>query len=118
MLGKLELRTETVRVGPDEGIPLPTDHLGRNWLPGELGQLRLVVKQIELTRRARHEQVNDALHPGSKVRRTRSQRIGRSVLVSPHRPSHPARQQRGQRHLPDADTALLQEVTAGDVEVE
>ena len=46
---------------------------GMSW-PSCFVQLRLVVEQIELRRRAGHEQIDDALRLGREVRRARRER--------------------------------------------
>ena len=53
VLRELEPRPEHGRVGADEGVALAADDRRRERLAFELRQLRLVVEQVELARRAR-----------------------------------------------------------------
>jgi hypothetical protein len=69
VLREFESRAEHGRVGADEGVALAHDDRGRNGLAFELGQLGLVVEEVELGRRAGHEQVDDALGLGRKMGR-------------------------------------------------
>ena len=77
VLRELEPRPQHRRVGADERIALPADHRGRNRLALQLRQFRLVVEQVELARRARHEQMDDPL----RLRR-------RSAAAAAARPRH------------------------------
>ena len=113
-LRELEPRAEHGGVGADEGVALAADDLRRHRLAFELGQLRLVVEQVELAGRPGHEQVDDAPWPSAaKCGVLRRERVRR-----PARPRAAERlgQQRRQRDLADADAAVAEEVAAGDAE--
>ena len=69
--GELELRPQHGGVGADEGVALTADDRRRERLAFHLGELRLVVEQIELARRAGHEQVDDGLRLAGEVGRMR-----------------------------------------------
>ena len=75
MSGELEPRSQDGGIGLNEGVPLALDDFGRNRLAFQLRQLRLVVEQFELTRRARHEQIDDAFGRRRKMRRLGSRRV-------------------------------------------
>ena len=69
MTRKPKLRPHDRGVGTNEGVPLTTNHRRREGLSLQLGQLRLVVEEVELTGSARHEEVNDPLGTRREVRR-------------------------------------------------
>ena len=112
MPGEFEPRPKGRRIRADERIALPPDNLRWNRFSLVLRELRLVVKQIELARRPRHEKMNDRLGSWRRVRGLDCQRIacrraGRSA---------PGIGEEGrQRNLPDSYTALIEKVPAGDL---
>ena len=73
-----------------------------------LRQARLVIEQLELRRRTRHEHVNDRLRLRLKMR-------GSGHIRTLRRSISRFRQQRSQRDLARADGAIVEEVSAGDV---
>ncbi len=106
MLRELESRGHQARIRPDEGVTLILDDLGRHGLAVVLPQGRLEIEQIELARRAGHEQINDARRLRREVRRFRRHR--------PAGPRRSLRQQRRQRDLAHPDAAILEEMPAHD----
>ena len=89
------------------------DDAGRNLLAVVLLQQRLVVEQVELRRRARHEQEDDVL---GLRREVRPDLLRRAPAPSAEAAGEqPLVHQRGQRQRPDAEPDVLEEVTAGDV---
>ncbi len=58
---EVEWRAEDLGCALDEGEALALDDLGRNVLPVVLAQGGLVIEEVELRRRARHEQEDDLL---------------------------------------------------------
>jgi hypothetical protein len=60
VLLELKRRAEQLRGAFDEREALALDVLRRNVLPVVLGQRRLGIEQIELRRRTRHEEIDDA----------------------------------------------------------
>src|ERR1043166_2263139 len=74
---EFELGGEKLRIRPDKSVLLTLHYLGRHWLAVVLCQLWLVIKQIELTRRAGLKEINDMPGPGRKMWRPRRQRICR-----------------------------------------
>ena len=81
---------------------LARDQGRRNRLAVVLPQLRLVFEHVELARSARHEQVDDVLDLGRKVRRTRLHRQARFLL----RPEQlPIAQDLRERNLAEAYAA-------------
>jgi hypothetical protein len=67
--GEGEARAEHGGVGADEGVALAADDRWREGLALELGELRLVVEEVELAGGAGHEQVNDGLGLALVMRR-------------------------------------------------
>ena len=61
--GELELRPQQLRVGVDERGPVAFEQFGRRQRAVVLGQLRLVVEQLQMAGRTGHEQEDDALGP-------------------------------------------------------
>ena len=107
VLGELEARPEHGRIGPDEGVALAADDRRRHRLAFELRQLRLVVEQIELARRAGHEQMNDALRLRREVRLARRQRVCVGATRPPRRrDANASVSSAGERDLAHADAAL------------
>ena len=85
-----ERRSEQPRRSLDEREPLAfRDELRRNLLAVVLLQRRLVVEQIELRRRAGHEQINDVLRLRREVRRA-LERTGRLPCCANNRSSSSA----------------------------
>ena len=78
-----------------------------NVLAVVLGQRRLGIEQIDLRRRAGHEQVDDALRLRGKSSLAAS---GGRALASQRR----LVDQRGQREAADAEGGLLEEMAARD----
>ncbi len=111
MPGKLELRPQQLRVRVDERGPVSLEQFGRRQLPVELGQLRLVVEQLQMARAARHEQENYALRFGRRGRGLRGQWIDRTAgRCATNTTIH----QLGQRDRTESDAALLQKPAAAD----
>src|SRR5262249_59937071 len=77
-----ELRAEELGTRVDERGPVVLDQLRWRERSVELGELRLVVEQFEVARRAAHEQVDDPLGLRGEVRllwverRAGSRRLG------------------------------------------
>ena len=105
-----EGRAEQPRRALDEREPLPLrNELRGNLLAVVLLQRRLVVEQIELRRRAGHEQIDDVLGLRREVRRARRERTVGSVCANSRSSSSadsatPA----------DAEAGLLEEMAARD----
>ena len=93
-----------------EGEALALDEFGGNRLAVQLGQLRLVVEQLQLTRRTGHEQEDDVLGLGGEVRLLRGQRVGEGPVI---RRRAAFVQERRQRGGAEADAALAEEMAAG-----
>ncbi len=102
--------------GLDERRAIALDQLGRRQGAVELGELRLVVEQLQMAGRAGHEQEQDPLGLGRIMRRPRSHGIegqgpgrvdvGRVSLLL---------QQLAQRHGTEPDAALFEEPSPGDL---
>ena len=103
VLGELELRAEQLRVRIDERGPVALEQLGRRQRAVELGELRLVVEQLQVAGRAGHEQEDDVLRARRKVRLLRRERIGG------RRAAPCAAGQLAERDRPQADAAFLEE---------
>ena len=73
--GELELGAEQLRVGLDERGAIALDQLRRRQRAVELGELRLVVEQLQVAGRAGHEEEQDPLGLRCIMRRLRRQRI-------------------------------------------
>jgi hypothetical protein len=98
-------------VGPDERVALSVDDGRRQRLAFELGQLGLVVEELELRGRARHEEMDDGLGLGRMVGQA-----GDLAGAGGGEAAHGAvGHQGGEGDLADAEGALLEEVPAGDV---
>ena len=92
-----ERRAEQLRRALDESEALALGNdLGRDLLAVVLLQLRLVIEQVELRRRAGHEQIDDVLGLWREVRRP----DGRMVPSRPGLREKPLVQQRRQRQAP------------------
>src|SRR5690606_31206532 len=76
-----------------------------------LPQERLVVEQIELRRRAGHEEVDDLLRLRREVRTDTMSDRGRGVLS--RRGEQPLVEQRRERDAAQAEAGLAEEVSAG-----
>ena len=74
VLLELERRTQQLRPSLDEREPLALDELLRDVLPVVIDQRRLGIEQIDLRRRAGHEEKNDALGLGREVQSLRLRR--------------------------------------------
>jgi hypothetical protein len=74
----------------------------------ELGELRLVIEQIELRRRPDHVQVDHALGARRKLRQTRAKWVGwgQSTLASGEALLH----QRAERHCAETDARRIQKL--------
>ena len=110
VLAERERRAEQTRRPFDEREPLPfRDEFRGDLLAVVLLQRRLAVEQVELRRRARHEEIDDVLRLRREVRRARRQRVvaflREELLV----------QQRRQREAADAEAGLPKEVPPGHV---
>ena len=85
MFGELELGAEQGGVWVDEGGAVIFDQICRGRFAVPLGQLRLVVEQLQVAWRASHKQEDDALGFGGKMRLPGRERIrdrqGRSPAV-------------------------------------
>ena len=68
MAGELVARAEDGGVGADERVTLAVDDRGREGFAFQLGQLGLVVEELELRRCAGHEEVDDRLGFGWVMR--------------------------------------------------
>jgi hypothetical protein len=115
VLGEPELGAQERRIRVDEGGAIPLEQLGGRQLAVELGQLRLVVEELEMARRARLEHEDDALGLGREVRRLGGQRIDHSARRRTGvrgAASQDAAEQRMQRDRAEADAALLEEPAA------
>ena len=75
VLGELELRPQQRRVRVDERGAIALEQLGRRQLAVALRELRLVVEQLEVARRAGLEQEDDALRLRREVRLLRGERV-------------------------------------------
>src|SRR5439155_15149418 len=105
-----ERRPEQARRAFDKSKSLPfRNELGGNLFAVVLLQRGLVVEQVELCRRARHEQVNNVLRFRCEVGRSRCE--GTRSLPGEQR----LVEQRGQRQPADAEAGLLEEMTARHV---
>ena len=74
-LANLNFGPEQLGVGVDERRAIALEQLGRGQRAVELGELRLVVEQLQVARPARHEQEDHPLGLGREVRRLGRQRI-------------------------------------------
>src|SRR5438046_5010099 len=72
---KFELGREQGRIGLYERVLLAHDHFFGNWLAVIFLQRRFVVEQVELARRAAHEEVNDSLGFGLEMRMPWGERV-------------------------------------------
>src|SRR5437764_5724833 len=113
MLLEFVRRAEQIRMPLDEREPLILEQRFGTWLHVQLIQLRLVVEQIMLRRRAGHVQVDNTLRLRRKHRRLRRQGILLTSLKRKRgfRPSV-ALQQRPERDRAQAGVAVLEELTA------
>jgi hypothetical protein len=75
VLRELEARSEHGGVRPDERVALAADHGRRERLAFQLREFRLVVEELELTRRAGHEEMNDTLGLAGEMRLARRERV-------------------------------------------
>ena len=108
----LELGTQQLGMGVDEGRPVALEQLGRRQGPVEPGQLGLVVQQFQVAGRPRHEEKDDVLGLGRVVGRLGSHGIA-AVLRDGGQTGFS--QQVAQRHRSQADAALGQKPAAGDL---
>ena len=111
MLTEGELGPQQRCAGGDERRAIALQQPGRGKLAAPLRQLGLMVEELELAGPAGHEQVNDALGPGTEVRRFGYERAGRSRRSGGGIPA----QQLVERHGAQAHAAFLEEPAAGDV---
>ena len=73
-------------------------------------QRRLGIQQVDLRRRAGHEEIDDALHPRRELQTSARQRGGSRRLLGEHHFVHQGRQ----RETANAERRLLEEMAAGD----
>ena len=107
---ELVRRAQQLGMPLDEREPLVLQQLVGAGLHVVLDQLRLVVEQVLLRRRAGHVQVDDALGPRRELRRLDGQRDCR---VAPAAAACAlARQERAQRDRAHAGLAVLEEMPA------
>ena len=66
VFGELEFRSEQLRIRIDERRAIALQQIGGRQRAVEFGELRLVVEQLEVARRAGHEQEDDVLGLGRK----------------------------------------------------
>ena len=107
VLGELELRPEQLRVRIDERGPIAFEQLGGRQRAIELGELRLVVEQLQMARRAGHEQEDDVLRPRPEMAAASAQADRRP------RERRPCAGQLTERNRPQPDAALLARTSAG-----
>ena len=109
--GELIARSQHGGVGTDERVALAVDDRRREGLAFQLGQLGLVVEELELRGRAGHEEVDDRFGLGRMVRQA-----GDLARAGGGEAAHGAVGHEGsQGDLTDAEGAFLEEVPAGDV---
>ena len=68
MFREFEIGCEESGVWFDEGVFLPLDDLLRHRFAIIFGQRRFVIEEIQLARRAAHEQINDPFGFGFEMR--------------------------------------------------
>src|SRR5439155_18831169 len=107
---ELELRSQQLRIRIDERRPITLEQIRRRQLAVPLRQLRLIVEQLQMARRAGHEQIDDALGLRCEVRRLRCQRTCRRFSGNSRR-SH----QFGQSRRAQTNAAFLQEPPAHEL---
>ena len=95
-----ERRAQQFRPPLDEREPLALDELLRDVLPVVVHQRRLGIEQVDLRRRAGHEEIDDPFGPGREVQGPRCALIQR---LRPHDVAH----QRGQRQRRRSRTTPL-----------
>ena len=105
---ELERRAEQLRRALDEREPLALDQLLGDVLAVVLRQLRLGIEQIELRRRAGHEQVDDALRLRREV-----ERVGRRRATA-CASSGVVDQSEASARPPMPNDGLFEEVAASD----
>ena len=81
-LANLNFGPSSFEFGIDERGAIALEQLGRRQRAVELGELRLVVEQLQVAGRAGHEQVDDALGLRRVVRLLRRERIQGGILQS------------------------------------
>ena len=94
-----------------ESKALPLDEGLRNGLTVELLQFRFVVEKLQLARASGHEEINDAPGPWRKVGFLRRERVRKFHVLTGER-SRP-QEERGERHLAQAQGALFEKVPPG-----
>jgi hypothetical protein len=110
--GELELRPEQSGIRVDERRPVALQQPRGRQRAVQLGERRLVVEQLEVARRAGHEQEDHVLRPRGEVGHLRRQRVGRRRR---RRGVSPLGEQLAQRHGAQADAALLEEPAPTDL---
>ena len=111
-LANLNFGPSSLELGIDERRAITLEQLRRRQGAVEFRELRLVIEQFQMARRARHEQVNDVLRLGREMRLRGAsglvmRRVGRGRdCVFAH--------QRMQRDRAETDAAFLQEPAAGN----
>src|SRR5207249_12276687 len=111
VFGELEFGTQQLGAGVDEGGPVALDQIGGWQRAIELGQLRLVIKQLQVRRGASHEEKNGSLGARGVVRRARCQWIGDGLGSGCG--SGPWAQQLVQGDGSQTDAALLEKPAPG-----
>src|SRR5262245_48521130 len=109
---KLVARAKDCSVRADEGVALRADDFGWQRPAFELGQLGLVIEQIELAGSAGHEEVNHRLRFRCEVRRPRDEAAG--WLGGSSRLMHRGRKERRSGDFAESDAAFVEEVAAGN----
>ncbi len=106
MLREGVFRAEQFRVGVDECCSIALQQFRRRQGPVELGQLRFKIKHLQVTGGAGHEQENDVLRLGRKMRLLGSkQALGLGITTKQVRRSHRSQ----------SDSAILEEPAACDL---
>ena len=103
---ELEWRGQQLRRALDESESLAFDELLGNVLAVVLGQRRLGIEEVDLRRRAGHEQIDDPFDLGREM-----ERAPRRRLTLRRREEH-AVHQRSEREAADAERGLLEKVPA------
>ena len=109
VLLELERRAQQLRPPLDEREPLALDELLRDVLPVVLHQRRLGIEQVDLRRRAGHEEIDDALGLGREMQI----RTPTRALVQRLR-AHDVAHQRRQRQAANPERRRFEEMTARD----
>ena len=111
--GELEFAGEQRRVRFDERVFLAHHNFFRHGLAVVFGEGRLVIEQIELARRAAHEQVDDPLRFRLELRLSGRQGC-RAAGQAAGAERAAGIEQRRERNRAESDAALTEEPAAGD----